>query len=340
MNKTLFLFLVLSFPIASMASMNVIRENSGKVISVNPWSYLDEEVMWASVYSSNPDGGKINGYIKAKYATEFSYIKNHTHHVNDNITFAQGVFRSHDLPGWYLGFSSNRNANYSGPYGRYEYQNSTFNTEVVVGKEFRYDNIRFGAEVMGGYQSSGFSDDQGKIGYWNARLKLFTDIQIDDHFSIFGYVYQQFDRKRIRNDENDRDSRSTVIEPGIQYIINNNNGVWIRTHASFARLEREKWGNIKDKDNVTSIGYWNIWDRLQTSISTGIGKYKKYNSQNSEIFYNRNYNYVQLNATYPITDRFTLYGEVKRMHLNEIGNWSTNSKGNIYNYKAMIDFNF
>lgn len=86
----------------------------------------------------------------------------------------------------------------------------------------------------------------------------------------------------------------------------------------------------------------NIWSDLQTSISFGIGSEDKYNADHnySEIFYDAHKNYIQIDATYPITDRFTLSGQVKRTHLNQSGAWTEESKGNIYNYSLMIDFNF
>lgn len=323
-----------------MASMNVIRDSADNIISVNPWSYLDEDIMWSAVYSSNPHGEKINGFIKAKYAATLNHIQGQKHTSNDEITFAQAVFRTQDLPGWYLGITGDRNAKYSSSLGSHKYESNVYNTQMVVGKESRYNNIRVGADVMGGYQSSGFEDDQGKVSIWNGRFKIYTDIQLTDSLSIFGYTYYQMDKRRNRNSENDRNSHSVAVEPGIQYIINNSNGVWIRTNYHHNSLQRNNWGNINDKTNYTTIGYWHIWGNLQTSISAGYGKFDQYNDSVNEVFYDRHYNTVQLNATYPLNDRFTLYGEIKRMHLNESGSWSTDSKGNIYNYKAMIDFNF
>jgi hypothetical protein len=41
-----------------------MKDLSGKVIAVDPWSYLDEDVMWTSARSSNPAGGAFMVNLK------------------------------------------------------------------------------------------------------------------------------------------------------------------------------------------------------------------------------------------------------------------------------------
>lgn len=66
MNKqhALALIFTLMLPTFSNASMSLMKDLSGKVVAVDPWSYLDEEVMWTSTRSSNPAGGRVHGQLK------------------------------------------------------------------------------------------------------------------------------------------------------------------------------------------------------------------------------------------------------------------------------------
>ncbi len=66
----------LMLPALANASMSIMKDPSGKVIAVDPWSYLDEDVMWTSARSSNPAGGRVHGQLKMKYAIEDNNWRN------------------------------------------------------------------------------------------------------------------------------------------------------------------------------------------------------------------------------------------------------------------------
>lgn len=326
--------LLLSPGIAA-ASMSIIKDNAGKVIAVDPWSYIDESVMWTSARSSNPNGGTIHGVLKVKYAIkDNNWRQSHQHDGNDTLTFVQGVMRADALPDWYLAFTSGRKTNYDGSWESQTYISQDQWTQLILGHESFYKQLRYGWDVMGGSVSL---DDR-----WQARVKIFADLQLTERASLFGYAYQQIDHRRSGASQNDRDINSSQFEPGAQYIINDSTGVWFRNLFSSGRLDRDQWGDIKNKEWTTSAGIWHNWDKLSTTFSSGYGHYRKYNaSQNSsEVFQNTRYKFIKLSANYPITHRFTLSGEVTGTDLKQNGNWVVNGKSFTTEYKMMVDYNF
>jgi len=82
---------------------------------------------------------------------------------------------------------------------------------------------------------------------WQARVKIFADLQLTESASLFGYAYQQIDHRRSGGTQNDRDVNSFQFEPGAQYIINDSTGVWFRNLFSSGWLDCEQWGDTKNK---------------------------------------------------------------------------------------------
>ena len=124
---------VLLFPALANASMSIMKDVSGKVIAVDPWSYLDEDVMWTSTRSSNPAGGRVHGQLKMKYSIEDNNWRNsHFHNGNDSLTFVQGVMRHDALPGWYLAFSEGRTTNYNGTWEDQTYLSQNQWTQLML----------------------------------------------------------------------------------------------------------------------------------------------------------------------------------------------------------------
>ncbi|WP_423279669.1 OmpG porin family protein, partial [Escherichia coli] len=152
-------------------SMSIMKDPSGKVIAVDPWSYLDEDVMWTSARSSNPAGGRVHGQLKMKYAIEDNNWRNsHFHNGNDSLTFVQGVMRHDALPGWYLAFSEGRTTNYNGTWEDQSYLSQNQWTQLIIGHEYFYKRLRYGWDVMGGSASI---EDR-----WQGRVKFFTDLRV------------------------------------------------------------------------------------------------------------------------------------------------------------------
>lgn len=82
----------LMLPILANASMSIMKDLSGKVVAVDPWSYLDEDVMWTSTQSSNRAGGRVHGQLKMKYAIEDNnWRDSQFHNGSDSLTFVQGL---------------------------------------------------------------------------------------------------------------------------------------------------------------------------------------------------------------------------------------------------------
>ncbi|MDM3280582.1 MULTISPECIES: OmpG porin family protein [Citrobacter] len=326
---------VLLFPSLANASMSIMKDASGKVIAVDPWSYLDEDVMWTSTRSSNPAGGRVHGQLKMKYAIEDNNWRNsHFHSGNDSLTFVQGVMRHDALPGWYLAFSEGRTTNYNGTWEDQTYLSQNQWTQLIIGHEYFYKRLRYGWDVMGG--SSSIEDR------WQGRIKFFTDLRVTDSFSFFNYLYQQIDHRRNGGAQNDRDIRSFQIEPGVQYIINNTTGVWFRQQFASAILDRAQWGDIDEKSWTTSVGVWRNWGKLSTTFSGGYGHYKKNNArdEDGEVFQNTRNRFLKLSANYPLTSRFTVSGEITGSLINQSGSWVTNGDAIMTDYKLMLDYNF
>ncbi|KAF1366517.1 OmpG porin family protein [Yokenella regensburgei] len=325
----------LLFPSLANASMSIMKDASGKVIAVDPWSYLDEDVMWTSTRSSNPAGGRVHGQLKMKYAIEDNNWRNsHFHSGNDSLTFVQGVMRHDALPGWYLAFSEGRTTNYNGTWGDQTYISQNQWTQLIIGQEYFYKCLRYGWDIMGG--SSSIEER------WQGRVKFFTDLRITDNFSFFNYLYQQIDHRRSGGSRNDRDIRSFQIEPGVQYIINNTTGVWFRQKFTSAILDRAQWGDIDEKSWKTSVGVWHNWGKLSTTFSGGYGHYKKNNARNEdgEVFQNTRDRFLKLSGNYPLTSRFTVSGEITGSLINQCGSWVTNGDAIMTDYKLMLDYNF
>jgi hypothetical protein len=325
----------LMFPTLANASMSVIKDLSGTVIAVDPWSYLDEDVMWTSTRSSNPAGGRVHGQLKMKYAIEDNNWRNsHFHSGNDALTFVQGVMRNDALPGWYLAFSEGRTTNYNDTWENQAYLSQNQWTQLIVGHEYFYKRLRYGWDVMGGSASI---EDR-----WQARVKFFTDLRITDNFSVFNYLYQQIDHRRSGGSQNDRDVRSFQAEPGIQYIINNTTGIWLRQKFASSVLDRAQWGDIDDKTTTTSMGIWHNLGKLSTTFSGGYGHYKKNNAQpeDGEVFQNTRGRFLKISANYPLTSRFTVSGEITGSLINQSGSWVTNGNAITTDYKLMLDYNF
>ncbi|MGY8619678.1 OmpG porin family protein [Pantoea agglomerans] len=325
----------LLFPVLANASMSIIKDSSGNVVAVDPWSYLDEDVMWTSARSSNPTGGRVHGQLKMKYAIEDNNWRNsHFHNGNDSLTFVQGVMRHDTLPGWYLAFSEGRTTNYNGTWENQSYLSQNQWTQLIIGHEYFYKRLRYGWDVMGGSASI---EDR-----WQGRVKLFTDLRLTDNFSFFNYLYQQIDHRRSGGSQNDRDVRSLKIEPGVQYIINDTTGVWARQQFASAILDRAQWGNIDEKSWTTSVGIWRNWGKLSTTLSGGYGHYKKNNAQpeDGEVFQNARNRFMKVSANYPLTHRFTVSGEVMGSLIKQSGSWVKNGDAITTEYKLMLDYNF
>ncbi|MBT1849396.1 OmpG porin family protein [Enterobacter ludwigii] len=325
----------LLFPALANASMSIMKDPSGKVVAVDPWSYLDEEVMWTSARSSNPAGGRVHGQLKMKYAIEDNNWRNsHFHNGNDSLTFVQGVMRHDALPGWYLAFSEGRATNYNGTWEDQSYLSQNQWTQLIIGHEYFYKRLRYGWDVMGGSASI---EDR-----WQGRVKFFTDLRVTDNFSFFNYLYQQIDHRRSGGSQNDRDVRSFQIEPGVQYIIYNTTGVWFRQQFASAVLDRAQWGYIDEKSWTTSVGVWRNWGKLSTTLSGGYGHYKKYNAQpeDGEVFQNTRNRFLKVSANYPLTSRFTVSGEVTGSLIKQDGSWVTHGEAITTEYKLMLDYNF
>lgn len=322
-------------PNLATASMSVVKDHRGNVIAVDPWSYLDESVMWTSVRSSDPRGGNIHGYLKMKYTvSDNNWRHSAQHDGQDSFTFAQGVLRSDSLPDWYLAFYSGRTTQYRGAWEHQTYLSQDQWTQVIVGQELFYKNLRYGWDVMGGSVSL---DDR-----WQARLKLFADLQMTDSLSLFGYAYQQIDHRRSGGTQNDRDVTSSQFEPGVQYILTNNTGIWLRQFFTSGRLDRDQWGDIDHRAWTTSTGIWHNFGKLSTTFSGGYGHYRKDNAreESDEVYQNSRYKYLRLSANYPITSRFTLSGEVTGSDVKQSGAWVNQGKAIVMDYKMMVDFNF
>ncbi|OKN64522.1 hypothetical protein AM422_002519 [Klebsiella pneumoniae] len=291
--------------------------------------------MWTSTRSSNPAGGRVHGQLKMKYAIEDNNWRNsHFHSGNDTLTFVQGVMRHDALPGWYLAFSEGRTTNYNGSWEDQSYLSQNQWTQLIIGHEYFYKRLRYGWDVMGGSASL---EDR-----WQGRVKFFTDLRLTDSFSFFNYLYQQIDHRRSGGSQNDRDVRSFQIEPGVQYIINNDTGVWFRQQFASAILDRAQWGDIDEKSWTTSVGVWRNWGKLSTTLSGGYGHYKKNNAQpeDGEVFQNTRNRYLKISANYPLTSRFTVSGEVTGALLKQDGSWVTNGESITTEYKLMLDYNF
>lgn len=334
-HHALTVIFALLFPALANASMSIMKDLSGKVVAVDPWSYLDEDVMWTSARSSNPTGGRVHGQLKMKYAIEDKNWRNsHFHSGKDSLTFVQGVMHHDALPGWYLAFSEGRTTNYNGTWEDQTYLSQNQWTQLIIGHEYFYKRLRYGWDVMGG--SSSIEDR------WQGRIKLFTDLRVTDSLSFFNYLYQQVDHRRSGGSQNDRDVRSFQIEPGVQYIINNTTGVWFRQQFASAILDRAQWGDIDEKSWSTSFGVWHNWGRLSTTLSGGYGHYKKDNAQpeDGEVFQNTRNRYLKVSANYPLTSRFTVSGEVTGSLIKQSGSWVTNGDAIATDYKVMLDYNF
>lgn len=334
-HHALTVIFALLFPALANASMSIMKDLSGKVVAVDPWSYLDEDVMWTSARSSNPTGGRVHGQLKMKYAIEDNNWRNsHFHSGKDSLTFVQGVMHHDALPGWYLAFSEGRTTNYNGTWEDQTYLSQNQWTQLIIGHEYFYKRLRYGWDVMGG--SSSIEDR------WQGRIKLFTDLRVTDSLSFFNYLYQQVDHRRSGGSQNDRDVRSFQIEPGVQYIINTTTGVWFRQQFASAILDRAQWGDIDEKSWSTSFGVWHNWGRLSTTLSGGYGHYKKDNAQpeDGEVFQNTSNRYLKVSANYPLTSRFTVSGEVTGSLIKQSGSWVTNGDAIATDYKVMLDYNF
>lgn len=317
------------------ASMSVVKDRSGNVIAVDPWSYLDEDVMWTSTRSSNPAGGSIHGQFKMKYAIEDNNWRHSDfHNGSDSLTFVQGVMRHNALPGWYLAFSEGRTTNYNGTWDDQTYLNQNQWTQLIVGHEYFYKRLRYGWDIMGA--SSSLKD------YWQGRVKLFADLRLTDRFSFFAYLYPQIDHRRGGGSQNDRDIHSFQTEPGIQYIMSNTTGVWLRQRFFQATLDRAQWGDIDEKSWTTSLGIWHNLGKLSTTFSGGYGHYKKNNAraEDGEVFQNTRNRFLKVSANYPLTSRFTVSGEITSSWINQSGSWVTNGDAITTNYKLMLDYNF
>lgn len=333
--NTFFLVFAITLPSISNASMSLIRNVSGEVISVDPWSYLDEEDMWTVTRSSNPEGGSVHGQFKFKYSIEDNNWRDSGFHSgSDSLTFIQAVMHHDEAPGWYLAFSDNRTTNYNGSWESQNYLSQDQSTQLILGHEYTYQRLRYGWDVMGGSTSL---DDR-----WQTRVKFFTDYRMTDKFSFFNYLYKQLDHRRNGGEQNDRDIDSFKIEPGVQYIVNDDTGIWFRQQFASSTLDRAQWGDIDTKSWSASIGVWKNWGKLSTSLSGGHGHYKKNNAreEDGEIFHETRDRFIKASINYPFARRFSISGEITGSKIEQNGSWVINGNAITTNYKFMLDYNF
>ncbi|KAA8995606.1 hypothetical protein FJU30_23890 [Affinibrenneria salicis] len=337
-SNTLALIAIALLPAAGHGAMDITRDDNGNVVDVYPWSYQNEEIMWTTTRSSYPHGGKVHGNIKSKLEISDSNWKNSAgHNGANNFVLSQAVLRQDNLPGWYLAFYNARETEYQGGFDNQRYDRQTQRTQLIFGYEHQFARGTLGAEILGGSESLNER--------WQTRYKLYGTWRIAERLSTFGYLYQDLQHKRSSGADyiNDTDVFTTEIEPGIQYIISDDTGVWLRSRYMEGKMERKQWGNINDQEWTTRIGVWHNWDNgLTTTLHSGIGHYRKYNARkdDGEVFQNTRYKYIALGADYPISKRFNIAGEVKGADEKQAGSWVTNGKAiNMY-YMLSVDFNF
>ncbi|MNE56257.1 hypothetical protein D3C80_1511520 [compost metagenome] len=128
----------------------------------------------------------------------------------------------------------------------------------------------------------------------------------------------------------------------MQYIINNTTGVWLRQNFYYANLDREQWGDIDTKSWTASAGIWHNWGDLSTTLSGGYGHYKKFNAlaDVNEVFEDSRNRFIKLSANYPLSDRFSISGEITGSSIEQTGLWVTNGDSITTEYKLMLDYNF
>lgn len=337
-SKKWALLAITVLPMTGQAAMDIMRNDEGTVIGVNPWSYLDEEIMWTTAQSSYAHGGKVHGNIKSKFeVTDTNWKNNTTHDGSDNFVLSQAVLRHDSLPSWYLAFYNGRETEYQGSFTSQKYEQQTQRTQLIFGYNHQISRGDVGAELLVGSESLNER--------WQVRYKLYGTYRLTDRLSMFSYFYQDLQHKRSAGADwvNDTDVTTSEIEPGLQYIITDSTGVWLRSRYSEGKLERKQWGNINDQDWTTSVGVWHNWDNsLTTTLHSGIGHYRKYNARpdDGEVFQNTRYKYVALGANYPISKRFNISGEVKASDDKQSGSWVTSGKAINMSYMLSADFNF
>jgi hypothetical protein len=90
---------------------------------------------------------------------------------------------------------------------------------------------------------------------WQARVKIFADLQLTERASLFGYAYQQIDHRRSVGTQNDRDVNSFQFEPGAQYIINDSTGAGSEISSLQAGLTASNGEILKIKSGLLWLGY-------------------------------------------------------------------------------------
>lgn len=337
--KRLFLacaFIVGLVPAASQASMSIMENAKGEVIGVDPWSYLDEGTMWTTTRSSYPVGGYVHGQYKMKYTVDTADWRGENFSKSsDTITFGQGVVRFEEFPNWYLAFSHGRKTNYTSYYEDHTYESQNNWTELFLGREFYFKRLRLGADL--GLGSASLDN------VWMGKGKIYADYRITNKLSVFGYVYQQINLRRNDNSSHDLQMKTLAFEPGIQYIINNDTGVFIRHYFERGSADREIWADGVTRAWLLSGGMWHNFGRLSTTLSAGYGHYRFFEGKadvDREIFKDQWTRYAKITANYPLSTRFTLSGEITGNYVANDGTWLR--QGDVLNmeYKLMLDFNF
>lgn len=338
MNKLLALSFCagLMIPAISNASMSVMENSKGEVIGVDPWSYLDETNMWTTTRSSYPVGGYVHGQYKMKYTVDTADWQGEDFNKSsDTLTLGQAVLRFDEFPNWYLAFSHGRKTNYRDSFNDHSYDSQYNWTEVFVGREFFMKNLRLGGDLSLG--SNSFDN------VWTGKGKIFADYRLTDKFSVFAYAYKQINLRRNDNNTHDLQMEYTAFEPGIQYIINNDTGVFFRHYFEYGNADREIYTDAIDRAWLAYGGIWHNFGKLSTTLSGGYGHYRLYEGRadvDREIFKDQWTRYAKITANYPITNRFTLSGEITGNYVTHKGTWLHNGESLDMEYKVMLDFNF
>lgn len=196
--------------------------------------------------------------------------------VNKEKADAFGFFRNEDYPGWYGGFYTAQESNYTlssdvvGPMVFKNRKTESSNTvnEVYFGKTYFGDFGEVSTELMVGGESA-----RDGLKY---RPKVSGRYEFANGLSVFGYgtvLIQNYSGPR-QSVAIDREYLETELQPGVGYKIDDHMGVWANFRLRDRTQKRALYGDMTEQERFVELGMWKNFGDVYTNIRLRTGTFK------------------------------------------------------------------
>lgn len=316
--------------ITSQSKQNLSADNP-KDVSLLRLRQNAPPVHWNTI-GHHAESGGLHGNISSQIEIDdVRWRDTNRNSGKFKLTTIDAFLRHDELPNWYFVFWNAREDDYKGQFSNQEYTGTNTINEFSVGHIFETWRGNIGTEMMIGSETT--------TKRWKSRFKLWQDLRLSSRWRIAGYAYWEYQPRSNQPGNGDLQQYIFETEPALQYRVNPNLGLYLRPYYYYNRQKRKRWGDIVEQEWKIRVGFWRNWYPLLTSMYIGFGQDKTDNASDAkEVFYDGHYQFIGGTISYPIFDKFRLYGEFKASFTKQDGLWT--KKGHSWNPFTVVGMKY